>query len=145
MTSWVVLDSGVLLASVLEEQLTPQAQLLLRSFEQQKLSLAAPSLFRYEVVSVIRKSVARGILPASRALSVFMIVMDYPVIYSLDEGLLKSAYQIATRLNRPTAYDSQYLALAERLGCEFWTTDERLYNAAHSSLSYIRWIGALGT
>jgi hypothetical protein len=26
-------------------------------------------------------------------------------------------------------------------GMEFWTTDERLYNTAHSSFSYIRWLG----
>ena len=34
------------------------------------------------------------------------------------------------RLNRAAAYDSFYLALAETLGSELWTTDNHLYNAA---------------
>ncbi len=33
------------------------------------------------------------------------------------------------RLNRAAAYDSFYLALAESLGCELWTADQRLHNA----------------
>jgi len=38
-------------------------------------------------------------------------------------------------------HDSQYLALAERLECEFWTADERLFNAIVRDFSWIRWLG----
>jgi predicted nucleic acid-binding protein len=142
MTSWVVLDAGVLLASVLEETLAPNAKLLLQQFNKQGYTIAAPVLFRYELVSVVRKSVARSIIPEAEAQATLQTVMDYRVTFLIDEALLNRAYSLATRLNRPTAYDSQYLALAERLGCEFWTADERLYNATQSSLGYVRWVGA---
>jgi predicted nucleic acid-binding protein len=33
------------------------------------------------------------------------------------------------RLNRAAAYDSFYLAVAESLGCELWTADQRLSKA----------------
>ena len=58
-----------------------------------------------------------------------------------DDSLLKRAYELATQYNRPTAYDSQYLAVAERLNCEFWTADERLANAVGNDLSWVRWVG----
>jgi predicted nucleic acid-binding protein len=48
-------------------------------------------------------------------------------------------------LNRPTAYDAQYLALAERLACDFWTADERLFNAASQQLPYVKWVGNLSS
>lgn len=32
-------------------------------------------------------------------------------------------------------------ALAEILGCEFWTADERLVNAAKDKLPWNRWLG----
>jgi len=47
---------------------------------------------------------------------------------------------LATHFNRPTAYDAHYLALAEMLGCEFWTADRRLYNAVKEELPWVKWL-----
>jgi predicted nucleic acid-binding protein len=58
-----------------------------------------------------------------------------------DTALLKRAYELATQFDRPTAYDSQYLAVAERYQCDFWTADERLFNAVTASLPKVRWLG----
>ena len=33
------------------------------------------------------------------------------------------------------------LALAEHLGCEFWTVDQRLTHAVQSKLSWVTWLG----
>jgi predicted nucleic acid-binding protein len=52
------------------------------------------------------------------------------------------AYELATEYNRPTAYDAHYLAVAKWLGCDFWTADERLYNAVRSLAPWVRWLGA---
>ena len=51
------------------------------------------------------------------------------------------AWELATKLNRPTAYDAHYLALAEELGCEFWTADTRLHNAVKDTLSWVHGLG----
>jgi predicted nucleic acid-binding protein len=48
------------------------------------------------------------------------------------------AFDLANRLNRPAAYDTHYLALAEHLDCEFWTADERLTNAVKSTLPWVK-------
>ena len=54
-----------------------------------------------------------------------------------DAELHRQALKIAQRYNLPATYDAHYLALAERLGIEFWTADRRLFNAVQSSLSWV--------
>jgi predicted nucleic acid-binding protein len=53
------------------------------------------------------------------------------------------AFELADRLERPVAYDTHYLALAEHLGCEFWTADERLVNAVQGALPWVKWLGQM--
>jgi len=48
---------------------------------------------------------------------------------------------MATRLNLPAAYDAYYLALAEMLGCEFWTADKKLCNTVKDSLPWVKFLG----
>ncbi|MBL8156360.1 MAG: type II toxin-antitoxin system VapC family toxin [Anaerolineae bacterium] len=75
-----------------------------------------------------------------------------PTSYSvLDSGILlatvqtephtRRAYELATEYNHPTAYDAQYLAVAERYQCDFWTADERLFNAVSGRFPSIYWLG----
>ena len=68
-------------------------------------------------------------------------LLVYDIQYHVDEELLKRAYELATDFNRPTAYDSQYLAVAERLNCDFWTADQRLFNAVREQLGWVKWVG----
>lgn len=141
MPSWVIVDSGILLATVLLEPLTPKAKALVRYWNQNDFQMAAPVLLRYEVVSVIRKSVARKSITPEEAIIGREKVMGYPVQLMLDDALLKCGYELATQFNRPAAYDEQYLALAERLNCDFWTVDERLYNSFKADLKWVKWLG----
>ena len=48
------------------------------------------------------------------------------------------AYDWTLRLRRAAAYDSFYLALAETLGVDLWTTDRRLRTAVD-----LPWVQAL--
>ncbi len=57
------------------------------------------------------------------------------------DGLHKRAWELAKQFNRPQTYDSHYLALAEIIGLEFWTGDERLYNTVKHRLSWVKWLG----
>ena len=42
-------------------------------------------------------------------------------------------------------HDAAYLAVAEILGCELWTADERLYNSVKTDMPRVRWLGDFAT
>ncbi len=142
MTS-VVLDSEIFIVSVYPETFTPQAKALLQQLKEAQIVLHAPTLLRYEMIAVSRKAVYQSRVTAEEGKIARDQLLSYPITLHFDEALLKRAYELAETYNRPTAYDSQYLALAERLSCDFWTTDERLFNAVAGRFSPIRWLGNL--
>jgi len=141
MTSWVVADSSIFLASVLQEGLTPKARALIKFWATTNVILAAPSLFQYEIIAVLRKNVYQGRLSLEESIKARDILLSQPMQFMLDDDLMRRAYDLSTRFNRPTAYDSQYLAVAQRLGCDFWTVDERLYNSVANDLGWVKWLG----
>lgn len=141
MTSWVVADSGLLIATQLTETYSPQADTIFKQWERERVQITAPVLFRYELISAVRKHVYRGTISAQEGDRIRERLLRYPVTIIYDDRLLRRAYELATQLNRPTAYDAQYLALAEHLKCDFWTADEKLYNAVHLALPYVHWLG----
>jgi predicted nucleic acid-binding protein len=141
MTSSVVVDSGVLLASVLKETYTEQAQQLLTLWDTQNLRLAAPVLLHYELAATVRKRVFRQLLAEESAILLLDTLLTRPIDLISSEALVRRAYELATQYQQPTTYDSQYLALAESLGAEFWTLDERLYNSLKAHLPWMKWVG----
>lgn len=141
MAAWVVIDSGLLLATVLQEPYSDQAKTLLDAWTAQETELAAPELLRNEVAAVLRNRVHRGLLDAGEAFMSRDALLNLPITFYVDNTLVMHGYDLATRFNRPTAYDAQYLAVAERLGCEFWTADQKLFNAVSARLSWVKWLG----
>jgi predicted nucleic acid-binding protein len=137
----VVVDAGIVLATVLTEPFRPQARALLGNFAAQDIQIVVPTLFWYEIIAVLRKNVYRGTLKASDAEQYRDILLKQPVQTVIDEALLRRAFAFATQFNRPTAYDAQYLAVAEQFGCDFWTADEKLFNVVHQALSWVKWLG----
>lgn len=139
----IILDSSVYISSVFLEAFTPQAQKLLKQLSTDQIMLHAPILLRYEIIAVSRKAVYQNRATPEEALKARDKMLGYPIKLHFDDELLKRAYELATKYNRPTAYDAQYLALAERLSCDFWTVDERMYNAIHADFKTIQWLGSI--
>lgn len=93
-------------------------------------SVVSPSLLPYELISTVRKRVHREMLSideASEALET-LLGLRVSLVSSLD--LHRAAWEIATQLNHPVAYDAHYLALASQLDCPFWTADRDLFDDA---------------
>lgn len=114
---------------------------LLRNWHRQGATLTSPSLLAFEVTSVLRNHLFRQAISAEKAEAALGSFRKLPVRYVTPATLMSGAWSLAARFDRPTAYDAFYLALAERLGCEFWTADKRLYHSVHGSLSWIHLLG----
>ena len=89
--------------------------------------VAAPDLVDVETVAVLRKRWLGGSISdrrfASAVADLEAIDLDrYPTL-----PLMHRAYELRANV---TAYDATYVALAEILGCELLTGDQRLSKAA---------------
>jgi predicted nucleic acid-binding protein len=52
-------------------------------------------------------------------------------------GLDVEALQLCRQYHRLSVYDAHYLALAQRLECEFWTADEELVDAVRPGFPWV--------
>lgn len=143
MTSSIVIDSNIFLALVLPDELRPQAQGLLHRVKEQRMQISAPVLFRYELIAVVRKQLKREILTPDEAIIAMNVLLSESsqIRFFITDELLRRAFEIANQFNFPTAYDAQYLAVAEHLQCEFWTGDKRLVNTIMPTLNWVKWLG----
>jgi predicted nucleic acid-binding protein len=139
----MVVDAGVILALVLPLPFSDQAAARIRSARLAREELYAPALLEYEVCSTLRRAVARRILTedeAATALDLIAAIRVRPITPA--SSLHARALSWAARLKHTKAYDAQYLALAEEMGCVLLTTDGHL---AHSAWGLgATWVEALG-
>lgn len=103
--------------------------------------LIAPTLFTFEVVSTIRRSVHLHAISPEDGEAALREFQRIKVRLYHNRALLRRAWEIAKQFNRPRTYDTSYIALAELRQVDLWTADEKLYNAVHDQLPYVRWIG----
>ncbi|HID84346.1 MAG TPA: PIN domain-containing protein [Anaerolineales bacterium] len=101
-----------------------------------------PGLWLYEVTSTLYRH-ARGVVEGQawldRTLPTVLALADEIVPGSPNLALVAGGW--AMRLGQGAAYDAFYLALAERLGGEFWTGDRRLYNRARQvGADFVRFV-----
>lgn len=137
----VCIDASLALKVVLHELDSALARALWETWQSRHVQIIAPGLWGYEVTSVIRNRVHRGLIPADLGEEAFAAVHRLPVQLVSPNGLHQQAWAIACRFDRPAAYDAHYLALAEIAGCPFWTADERLFNVVRDELDWVHWLG----
>ncbi len=89
--------------------------------------LAAPDLIDLEVLSVLRRWERRGQVGSSRAQQALRDLQVLPIIRYPARALLDRAWKLRHNL---TAYDAQYVALAQALPAKLLTTDDRMAAAA---------------
>jgi len=139
----VCVDASVTLKLVLPEEDSDLAQALWSWWRKKRAIVIAPTLWGYEVTSTLRKNAHRGLIPAEKEEVLFDKLHELPVRLMSPAGLHRRASELARRFDRPAAYDAHYLALAEMVGCPFWTADKRLYNRVHNELPWVNWLGNL--
>src|SRR3979411_596445 len=129
-------DSSVLVRSV-ENEAQPEIRKLWREWLRDKVMLHAPALLRYEVVNTLHQMRKAGRIGSDEARLALEDALSRPIVLHEDEKLHVRVLGMAAKYNLPAAYDAQYLALAERLGVEFWTTDAKLARAVEGRLGWV--------
>jgi predicted nucleic acid-binding protein len=89
--------------------------------------LAALDLIDVEVLSVLRRWERRQEISARRARQALDDLQTLPIIRYPARALFDQAWELRHNL---TAYDAQYVALAQVLSAALMTTDERMAQAA---------------
>lgn len=135
----VVVDASVAIKWLNpHESLADKAHLIRDDYEQGRISLLVPSFWEYEVVNGINKAVARGHLSEEEGHEAVALVLALHA----EKAFLPSAqesYQLARKYQR-SVYDSWYVHLAETMDCEFWTADQKLYNALKNLAPWVKWL-----
>ncbi|MBC7235785.1 MAG: type II toxin-antitoxin system VapC family toxin [Chloroflexi bacterium] len=139
--SRVCVDASLIVPVLLPHSLSEKAEALLARFRDEDVVLYAPALLAFEVVSTIRGFVHLNMISPARGEQAVTQFLRMPIRLSSRSSIFPLALRLAEEFNRPRAYDTAYLALARILDCEFWTADERLYNAVLPNLPWVKWIG----
>jgi predicted nucleic acid-binding protein len=139
-SSSVCVDASLVVNWLIAGPYSNEAARLLHIWQLNEVELVAPSLIVFEVTSTLRRSVYLKQIPFPQGDAAFETFLKLPVRTSPLREVVQLSWQLSKRLNLPRAYDSAYLAVAQLNRCEFWTADRRLYNAAHPTFPWVRWI-----
>jgi predicted nucleic acid-binding protein len=136
----LVIDSGVGYALCADEMYSSSLRVDFASRVAKDVRLFAPSLWQFELASILTKAVHFREMSEDSARHLLELAGKLPVQLILpDKELMAQAFNWTLRLKR-AAYDSFYVALAERLGCELWTADRKLANALNK-VSWVHYVG----
>ena len=127
---------------ILEEERSDRADALYDATVEAGQPIIAPPLLPLEVTNILRQRMrAQDGISLTRATEHLAAFLALPIEFHNPVGLHHEALVLADALGLPATYDAHYLALAEHLGCELWTDDQRLMRQVAESLPYVRWIG----
>jgi len=101
----------------------------------------APAILLYEVPNAIHQANRFGSITSAEADTAIRTIIAMPIRYELNLADHESASRFARQFTLKATYDAHYLALADRIGIEYWTTDKKLVNAVRPALSWVRLVG----
>lgn len=138
--STVIVDASIVLKWVLQEPDSHIAEALLAEWIDKETIILAPALLVYELTNSLYRKASKGEITFEEVeLSLRKILLTgLELDFSEDPNLSLKAVELAKRFDLPATYDSHYLALAQREGCELWTTDIKLLRALRGQLSWVR-------
>ena len=136
MTDLVVVDASVVTKWLVDEDDSDRAHALLEAWDSEGIRPTAPGFLPAEVTNALHRRVVRRDLTLEEA-TVLLARLAARVELHQPTGIHARALQLASELGQGAAYDCHYLALAESLGCELWTADDRFHRAASPAFPFV--------
>jgi len=127
----IILDANLLVALVSGDPRGDQVSQSMLNWIDQGIDLHAPELAKYEVANALTRLIVGKAFPADRAEQAWNDLLILPITYHALTNASR-IIEISLQLNRQSAYDSAYLALAESLNAILYTLDGPLYRNATS-------------
>jgi predicted nucleic acid-binding protein len=139
-----VIDASIVVKLFVKEDDSPLARMLINRLERSDDRPVCPVWCRSEVANALIQRIYKGDLATTDVADYVREIPRFVQLIDLPEDVVPRALEIAVQLQLRSIYDVQYLALAESLGCDYWTADERFSRLAGSRFPSARWLGGLG-
>jgi predicted nucleic acid-binding protein len=136
----ICVDASVGAKWILDEEHSEKARTLYDACVQAGETIVAPPLLPIEMTNLLRQRMRREALPLTDALSLITQFLSFPIRLVTPSQLYSRALILADAYGLPAAYDAHYVALAQLLGCNLWTNDQRLLNLLSGRLAFVRGI-----
>ena len=119
----IVIDASVVVKWFVKEKYSHEAKLLRDAYANGLIDVSAPSLLPYEVLNALKYSGAFG---EEELKEIAITLEDFQItLFNLQGELAVKSIELAMRRGL-TIYDSSYVALAQILNTELYTSDEKL-------------------
>lgn len=135
-----VIDTSVFVKFLFVEENSDKAAMLLTDVVRGGWAIEAPVVVRSEMTSVVRKRMREDRLPLVQAQAILDQFLAIPMKVADEPALYRQALTL-TEAYSLSAYDAQFVALAQVLGCNLWVADERLLRAVGARLPFVRRLG----
>lgn len=137
MISPLCVDASVVVRLLVDTPESERVQGLWEAWQSSGRTLVAPTLLHYEVANALYRYEKAGELTEEEVQQALDTVLGLPVRLTGDNSLHVEAVLLARRAGLTATYDAHYLALAERLGAEFWTADRKLVERVHGKFPFV--------
>ena len=137
----VVVDASIAVKWAVAEEGSEGARTLLRSWLAAGIQPVAPSWFTCEIANILHRKALVGDLSFADALDAYDDILAFTTILSESVTDGRRAMYIARQIAQRQSYDAQYLALAERIGAEYWTDDRRFVASAAEAFPAVKRLG----
>ena len=141
MNSYVVVDASLAIKWVLKEPYAEKALALASEWATAETRPVAPCLLLVEATNVLHRRAVLGHISPSQAKRLLAGFLNMGIEVRESPQIHLRALELAQELQRPAVYDTHYLALADILGCDLWTADERFFNSVKERQPRVKWLG----
>lgn len=136
MSQHLVVDTSVVSKLYLrDEEWVANADALFARFEQGEVELVAPRLITYEVPASIKKAIAKRRIAEQDGQDAVTRFCQLPLPIVDDLNVTEEAFRTANRYSC-SYYDSIFLVLAQDLGWNLVTAEDRLWKRLHHQLPF---------
>lgn len=130
-------DANLAVALILDYEHSSRVEALFAEQRRTDERIVAVDLLGYEVTNAVRRAVRAG-LPFAEARERLARLPRLHIELHPAADLHDRALAIAHESGQGASYDAHYVALAEVLRCDLWTTDEKLVREMRPRYPFVR-------